>query len=65
MRDIHIEFVTDAFVAAVDGSWIDGRFDSEDTARKAAEIDPDRLNALWKTSLATGREGLITAEDLQ
>ena len=62
---IHVKKARDGFVVSEDGSWVTGAYDTEEAARLAVSIDPDKLAELWRNALAHNPNALLTLEDLQ
>ena len=51
------------FSVSVDGTWIEGSYDSKESGMVAATLEPDTLAAVWKGVLASGRD-LLTLGDV-
>jgi hypothetical protein len=51
------------FSVSVDGTWIEGSYDSKESGAIAATLEPDALAVIWKGVLASGRD-LLTVEDV-
>lgn len=62
---IHIEKVGAGFVVSDDGAWVDGAYATEEAARLAVSIDPDKLTELWRSAVAHNPNVLLSLEDLQ
>lgn len=62
---IRIEKVGAGFVVSESGSWVTGAYDTEEAARLAVSIDPDKLAELWRSALTRDPDALLTLDDLR
>ena len=52
------------YVVSENGTWVEGVYATEEAARKAVPIAPERLSQIWAAVLANDPDGVITEDDL-
>jgi len=52
------------YIVSEDGTWVEGRYESESDAKLACKKDYVSLHEAFEQSHSQGREGLITHEQL-
>lgn len=63
---IHIEqTATGRYVVSEGGSWLPGVYASEAAARRAVDMDPEQLDALWQSALAASPDAVLALADLE
>ena len=63
---IHVEKVApDRYVVSEGGSWLPGAYDTEAAARRAVDLDPERLDTIWQAALAASPDAVLALADLE